>query len=83
MIEFQIADEIELRPFIEENAAEIFAAVKANYAHLQPFLHWVTEDYSLESASEFINRTQKSLPKRRVRHLAFFTGKKSSAQSVS
>ncbi len=60
MIKFQIADEIELRPFIEENATEIFAAVKANYKHLQPFLHWVTEDYSLESADEFINRTQKA-----------------------
>jgi ribosomal-protein-serine acetyltransferase len=60
MVNFQIADEIEFRPFIEENAVEIFAAVKANYAHLKPFLHWVTEDYSLESASEFINRTQKA-----------------------
>jgi len=60
MIKFQIADEIELRPFIEENAHEIFAAVKANYTHLHPFLHWVTEDYSLESASGFINQTQKA-----------------------
>lgn len=82
MIKFQIADEIELRPFIEENAAEIFAAVKANYKHLQPFLHWVTEDYSLESADEFIIELKKRLPKTRARHSAFFTGKKSLAQSV-
>ncbi len=60
MLKFQIADEVELRQFSEENAEEIFVAVKGNYKHLQPFLHWVTSDYSLESAKEFVEQSQKS-----------------------
>ncbi len=72
MIKFQTADEIELRPFIEEDAAEIFAAVKANYKHLQPFLHWVTEDYSIESADEFINRTQKAFAEKTSQTFGIF-----------
>jgi len=72
MIKFQTADEIELRPFIEKDAAEIFAAVKANYKHLQPFLHWVTEDYSIESADEFINRTQKAFAEKTSQTFGIF-----------
>lgn len=60
MLNFQISNELELRPFAEENAAEIFETVKANYEHLRPFLNWVTEDYSLENAKEFIERSQKA-----------------------
>lgn len=56
-MKFQIADKTELRPFSVENAAELFAVVKKNYDHLRPFLQWVTPDFSLESAREFIERT--------------------------
>lgn len=60
MLKFQITDEIELRPFSDENADEIFVAIKANYQHLRPFLHWVTADYSVVSAKEFIERNKKA-----------------------
>lgn len=60
MSKFQVTDEIELRPFSEENAEELFTVVKKNYEHLQPFLQWVTPDFSLETAREFIERTIKS-----------------------
>lgn len=43
-----------------ENAEELFETVKANYEHLRPFLHWVTEDYSLASAKGFIKQNQKA-----------------------
>ena len=76
MVKFQIADEVELRPFSKENAAEIFAAVKANYKHLQPFLHWATEDYSLESADEFVNRTQKAFAEKTSQTFGIFCREK-------
>jgi ribosomal-protein-serine acetyltransferase len=60
MLGLKIDDEIELRVFQEKDADEIYAAVKANYEHLRPFLHWVTPDYSLETAREFIERNQKA-----------------------
>lgn len=56
-MKFQIAENIELRPFAKEDAGELFTVVKKNYAHLRPFLQWVTPDFSIETAREFIERT--------------------------
>ena len=58
---FQISNEIALHPFVETDAAQIFAIVKSNYKHLRPFLQWVTPEYSLESAREFIEKSQKEI----------------------
>ena len=58
MFSLNVNDDIELRVFAEKDAGEIFKVVWENYEHLRPFLHWVTEDYSLESAREFIGQTQ-------------------------
>ncbi len=60
MKSFKISDEIELRPFVEADAEEIFATVKANYEHLRPFLHWVVPEYSLEDVKEFIQQSKKA-----------------------
>ena len=60
MKSFKISDEIELRPFVEADAEEIFATVKANYEHLRPFLHWVVPEYSLEGVKEFIQQSKKA-----------------------
>ncbi|MGI8466997.1 MAG: GNAT family N-acetyltransferase [Pyrinomonadaceae bacterium] len=76
MLKFQIFDELELRPFHEENAEEIFETVKANYEHLRPFLHWVTKDYSLESAKEFIRQTQKNFTENTSQTFGIFYSKK-------
>lgn len=56
----KLDEEIELRPYVETDAEELFAAVRENYEHLRPFLHWVTSDYSLENAKQFIEQSQKA-----------------------
>ncbi len=61
MFNLKVRGEIELRSIDEKDAAEILEIVKRNYEHLRPFLHWVTIDYSLESAREFIRQTQKAV----------------------
>ena len=58
MFHLTVNEDIELRLFAEKDADTILEIVKDNYEHLRPFLHWVTEDYSLESALEFIGQTQ-------------------------
>ncbi len=60
MLSLKVDKDIELRSVVEKDAEEILEIVKRNYEHLRPFLHWVTEDYSLESAQDFIRQTQKA-----------------------
>lgn len=59
MVKFQIGNEIELRQFVESDAEDILSAVKENYNHLHPFLHWAVPEYSLEFAKNFIKQSQK------------------------
>ena len=40
-------------------AEEMTAVVLANLEHLQPWMPWATDDYSVESAREFIQRVLK------------------------
>jgi len=61
MFSLKVDEDIELRSVVEKDAEEILEIVKRNYEHLHPFLHWVTEDYSLESAQDFIRQTQKAI----------------------
>ena len=61
MISFKVDKDIELRLFAEKDAEEILELVRKNYKHLRPFLHWVAEDYSLETAQSFVGQTQKAL----------------------
>ena len=76
MLHFQIDNEIELRPFKVEDAKEVFEAVKANLEHLHTYLHWATEDYSLESAREFIKLAQKAAEENERQGFGiFFNGK--------
>jgi ribosomal-protein-serine acetyltransferase len=72
MPEFQVSKEIELRPFTEENANEIFASVTRNFEHLRPFLHWVTPDYSLEGVKEFIAQASKASAERKSESYGIF-----------
>lgn len=60
MLSFKLDNEIELRPYLEEDAEEIFTAVMENYDHLHPFLHWVVPEYSLEGVKEFIKQSQQA-----------------------
>lgn len=63
MVRIKVNDEIELRSYEEKDAEKLFANVKANFEHLRPFLHWVTPDYSLESARDFIIQNQTAAAK--------------------
>jgi ribosomal-protein-serine acetyltransferase len=72
MPRFLIDNEIELRPFVESDAEEIFRIVRANLEHLSEFLQWATEEYTLESAREFINRSQIAAEENKNQSLGIF-----------
>jgi ribosomal-protein-serine acetyltransferase len=54
---FQIDDEITLRAFAEGDAEQVAEAVLRNREHLEIFMHWMTPDYSVESAKDFVGRS--------------------------
>ncbi len=47
-------DEFELRRFCRSDAETVFETVVRNREHLQPFMHWMVPEYSIDSAREFI-----------------------------
>jgi ribosomal-protein-serine acetyltransferase len=51
-----VREGIVLRSFTHDDAIAIFEAVKRNTGHLH-FMHWITPDYSVESAREFVGRS--------------------------
>jgi ribosomal-protein-serine acetyltransferase len=58
VLRFEIDNDIIVRPFTEGDAEQIVVAVTENYDHLHKFLYWVVPEYNLESAKEFISRSQ-------------------------
>jgi ribosomal-protein-serine acetyltransferase len=69
---FSIDDKIKLRPYIESDAEQIFAAVTTNYEHLRPFLLWIVPGYSVEGAREFIKQTQKDSADKKLQGYGIF-----------
>jgi len=53
-VKHSVDDNLELRSYEDRDAHAIFDIVKANYEHLRPYLHWVTPNYTIETAKEFI-----------------------------
>ncbi len=53
---FRIDDDIMLRTFRLDDVGTVFDAVHRNADHLTEYMHWMVPDYSMEMASEFINR---------------------------
>lgn len=76
MPQFQVENEILLRPLIEGDAEEIFEVVSANLEHLHTFLHWATADYTLESAREFIKSAQIDAEENKRQGLGIFLKEK-------
>ena len=76
MFNLKVRSDIELHPVAEKDAEEILAIVKRNYEHLRPFLHWVTIDYSLESAREFIRQAQKAAAENTSQTFGIFQNEK-------
>ncbi len=54
MFSFQIEDDLKLVLPTERDAAELHAVVRENLKELKLWMPWATDDYSLESAREFI-----------------------------
>jgi len=74
MVTFRIDDEITLREFREGDAAAVFTTVSANYEHLHSFMDWITPDYSIGSAKEFIVKSIKGREERTNLSLGIFRG---------
>lgn len=72
MFNLTVRGDIELRSIAEKDAEEILEIVSRNYEHLHPFLHWVTEDYSLEAARSFVRQTQKAVAENTSRTFGVF-----------
>ncbi len=53
-----VNDDIILKNFTEENAAELFAVVNNNRAHLRPWLVWVDATLREEHSLEFIRNAR-------------------------
>ena len=49
-----IDDELLLRPFRQEDAAELYIAVKSSLSELQPWMSWAIDGYSERTAREYI-----------------------------
>lgn len=54
--EFTVNDDITLRLPAKGDTAAVFEAVIRNRSHLEPFMHWMSPDYSIESARVFIDQ---------------------------
>ena len=54
---FRIDDEILLRPVVQTDAEAVFIAVRANAQRLIEYMHWMTPDYSIEMANEFVEHS--------------------------
>lgn len=57
MFTHQLDEELKLALPQMQQADEMAAVVRANLAHLKPWMPWATDDYSVESAKDFIQRT--------------------------
>jgi len=52
----ELGGDLYLRRFRHDDVDAVYETVKRNEAHLMEFMHWMTPDYSRESAEEFIGR---------------------------
>ena len=76
MYSLKVDDEIELRSFTEKDAAEIAKLARENYEHLRPFIHWATKNYSLGTARDFIERTEKAFAEKTGQTFGIFQNEK-------
>lgn len=76
MFTLKVDDEIEIRPYILEDAEELSAIVRANCEHLQTFLQWAVPEYSTESAKEFIEQSQKASAEKKREGFGIFCSDK-------
>lgn len=58
MPEFQLNENVVLRPFVKADAQGIYETVKENIGHLHKFLHWANDEYNLQSAEAFVEQSR-------------------------
>lgn len=75
MVSFQVGD-VQLREFEPGDAELVYEAVIRNLDHLKPFMHWITPDYSLESAKAFIEQNRLSRDERKSLGFGMFRTEK-------
>ena len=54
MVSFTLSGGIVMREFRQEDAEAVYETVISNSAHLQKFMHWMSPNYSIRSAKDFI-----------------------------
>ena len=62
--EFQLNNGFRLRTFSEDDAEAVLQVVLDNRDHLKVFMRWMSDDYSIETAREFIARAAAGLEKK-------------------
>lgn len=72
--EFRLDDEIVLRGWREDDIVIALDVVLRNREHLQSFMHWMTADYSIESARKFLNAAIANRRDRKNLGLGIFRG---------
>ena len=63
MLSSQIDENLELRFTSEKYAEELSLIVKEDFDYLQEWLPWATEDYSIQTAREFVKRNLEGFAK--------------------
>ncbi len=71
-VSFQIDDEIILRRVGAGEASAVFETVRANTDRLLEYMHWMTRDYSLEMAKDFVERSLENAKKGESLSLGIF-----------
>jgi ribosomal-protein-serine acetyltransferase len=56
MFSYEIDENLKLILPIEQNAQEIFLSVRENFEYLKEWMPWVTDDYSIETARDFVKK---------------------------
>ena len=72
---FPLAGNVTLRTYREDDADAVYEAVIANAEPLRPFMHWMTPDYSADSAREFVCRNIREFQERRSAGYGIFREK--------
>ena len=76
MVSFKLQSGVTLREFEHGDTQAVFEAVMANYEHLKGFMHWMSPDYSLQSAKDFVEQSIAGRADRKALGFGIFRKKK-------
>ena len=74
MVSFTLESGVTLREFEHRDTQAVFETVLANYNHLKGFMHWMSPDYSLQSAKDFIEQSIAGRADRKALGFGIFRG---------